>query len=185
MIIQLCGLSGSGKSTIAEQSKLVLEKKGIAVEILDGDIYRKLLFPDLGYSKEDRNTNIRRLAFLASKLSLHHVVAVVCAINPYEGIRNEVKSAYPDVKTVFIDCSLEVLTQRDTKGLYKRARLPEGHPEKIPNLTGVNDPFEVPASPDLVLRTDLISREEAIEKFTDFIICNLPKHRRQKTAGTE
>ena len=138
MVIQLCGLSGSGKTTISNRTYEVLKTLGLGVEILDGDEYRKNLCSDLGFSKEDRNTNIRRLAFVASKLSKHNIIAIICAINPYEEIRQEICDKYGNVKTVFIDCGLDTLIKRDTKGLYKKAMLPNSHPEKIYNLTGVN-----------------------------------------------
>ena len=170
MIIQFCGLSGSGKTTLAENVKRLLLQKNIQVEIIDGDEYRKVLCADLGFSKEHRNQNIRRLAFVASKLSQYKIVSVICAINPYEDIRNEIISTYKDVKTVFVDCSLEVLIQRDIKGLYKKAMLPEDHPEKITNLTGVNDPFEVPPAPDLVIHSDVETIEESAQKLAEFIL---------------
>lgn len=170
MIIQFCGLSGSGKTTLAQNVQQLLEQKGIAVEIIDGDEYRKILCADLGFSKEDRHTNIRRLAFVASKLSKHDVVTIICAINPYESIRREITETYAGTRTVFIDCALEVLMQRDTKGLYKKALLPDNHPEKISNLTGVNDPFEPPETPDLIIHSDTESIGESAGKLAAFII---------------
>src|SRR3954471_9164193 len=124
MIIQFCGLSGSGKTTLAEKVKHLLQEKNIRVEIIDGDEYRKVLCSDLGFSKQDRNTNIRRLAFVAGKLSAHNIVAIICAINPYEEIRKEIAATYKNVHTVFINCSMDELISRDTKGLYKKAHLP-------------------------------------------------------------
>jgi len=173
MIIQFCGLSGSGKTTLANAVKEQLTAKGIATEIIDGDEYRKELCSDLGFSKEDRNRNIRRLAFVASKLSKHNIIAIICAINPYEAIRSEIKDKYPFVKSVFINCPMDVLKERDTKGLYRKAFLPDGHPDKISNLTGVNDPFEIPVKPDLTINSDTQSEEESIEKLLAFILTNL------------
>ena len=170
MIIQFCGLSGSGKTTIARRVKELLSEKNIPVEIIDGDEYRKVLCADLGFSREDRNTNIRRLAFVAGKLSSYNIISIICAINPYESVRNEVKAAYPNVSTVFIDCSLEELIKRDTKGLYKKALLPHGHPDKVHNLTGVNDPFDVPGNPDLIIRSDSEEVGESVEKLIAFIL---------------
>jgi len=173
MIIQFCGLSGSGKTTLAENVKRQLSQKNINVEIIDGDEYRKVLCADLGFSKEHRNQNIRRLAFVASKLAKYKIVPIICAINPYDDIRQETVCLYENVKTIFIDCALDVLIQRDTKGLYKKALLPHGHPDKIGNLSGVNDPFEVPANPDLIIRSDLESVEISTEKLANFILSNL------------
>ena len=170
MIIQFCGLSGSGKTTLATAVQQLLRPRGIPVEIIDGDEYRKLLCADLGFSKEDRNQNIRRLAFVASKLSTHNIVAIICAINPYDNIRQEISAKYSNVKTVHIDCDLDTLIQRDTKGLYKKALLPTDHPEKVNNLTGVNDPFDPPEDPDLVISSAKESIAVSAEKLAGFII---------------
>ena len=126
MIIQFCGLSGSGKTTLARNAKEYFNNKKVNIEVIDGDEYRKLLCSDLGFTKADRNANIRRLAFVAGKLSQYNVIPLICAINPYEEITNEVSLAYPGVKTIYIKCSMEELIRRDTKGLYARALLPEG-----------------------------------------------------------
>lgn len=173
MIIQFCGLSGSGKTTLAGNVKQLLQQKNINVEIIDGDEYRKILCSDLGFSKEDRNQNIRRLAFVAGKLAQYNVVPIICAINPYNDVREEISAAYEEVKTVFIDCDLDVLISRDTKGLYKKAMLPEGHPAKTTNLTGINDPFEIPIHAHLVIHSDKESIEESTEKLVDFILENI------------
>lgn len=174
MIIQFCGLSGSGKTTLANKVKQMLDEQGIMCEVIDGDIYRKKLCPDLGFSKADRNENIRRLAFVAGTLSRHGITAIICAINPYHEIRREITAAYPNVKTVYINCSLDVLLQRDAKQLYYKALLPDGHPDKINNLTGVNDPFEVPGNPDLVINTDTEGEQASAERLLQFIINALP-----------
>jgi adenylylsulfate kinase len=172
MIIQFCGLSGSGKTTLARALKALLEARDVPVEIIDGDEYRKVLCSDLGFSREDRNTNIRRLAFVASKLSAHNIVAIICAINPYESVRQEVKALYDDVKTVFIDCNLDELVRRDTKGLYKKALLPDGDPAKVHNLTGVNDPFDVPVQPDLVIHSDHEGADASARKLLEFVLAH-------------
>ena len=150
----------------------LLQPIGIPVEIIDGDEYRKVLCSDLGFSKEDRNQNIRRLAFVASKLSKYNIVAIICAINPYDNIRQEISAKYSNVKTVHIDCDLDTLIQRDTKGLYKKALLPVGHPEKVNNLTGVNDPFDSPQYPDLVISSAKESIAVSAEKLAAFITAN-------------
>ncbi|MEP6750869.1 MAG: adenylyl-sulfate kinase [Bacteroidota bacterium] len=173
MILQLCGLSGAGKSTLSGLVKSKLETCGIAAEIIDGDDYRKMLCRDLGFSKADRCENIRRLGFVASKLSAHGIVAIICAINPYNEIRSELVSSYKDVQTVFVDCCIPTLIKRDTKGLYKKALLPEDHPEKIFNLTGINDPFDKPSNPDLHLHTSLKRKETCAEELFSFIVQHL------------
>src|ERR1035437_1453465 len=109
MILQFCGMSGAGKTTLAEQAKAGLELLNIPIEIIDADEYRKFLFKDLGFSKADRMENIRRLAFIANKFSSRNIVTIICAINPYEEVREEIKKKYPDVKTVFINCSIPEL----------------------------------------------------------------------------
>lgn len=173
MVIQFCGMSGSGKTTIANGVKQNLNCNGVLLEIIDGDEYRKVLCSDLGFSREDRSTNIRRLAFVASKLSTHNIVSIICAINPYDDVRKEIAQQYNNVKTIFISCTLDKLIERDTKGLYKRALLSDGHPDKIENLTGVNDPFECPADPDLVINTECETIEQSVFKVSSFILNSL------------
>jgi len=173
MIIQFCGLSGSGKTTLAINTKEYFNKQKIDIEVIDGDEYRRFLCSDLGFTKEDRHTNIRRLAFVASRFPQYNIIPVICAINPYENIRQEVSMVYNCVKTVYIKCSLEELIRRDTKGMYAKALLPDGHAEKISNLSGVNDPFEVPGAPDLILETDRETILESTQKLIKFIELNM------------
>lgn len=173
MIIQFCGLSGSGKTTIANAVQALLQDHGLACEVIDGDIYRKNICADLSFSKADRNENIRRLAFVASVLAKHKVIAVISAINPYQDIRQEISERYANVKTVHINCSLDVLMQRDTKKLYQRALLPADHPNRVNNLTGVNDVFESPTAPDLILKTDQETIDISSKKLFDFILSQL------------
>ncbi len=172
MIIQLCGLSGSGKTTIAYKTRELLTKAGITTEVIDGDEYRKELCSDLGFSQADRNQNIRRLAFVANKLSQHKILTIICAINPYDEVRKEVAIKYKNVKTVFINCNIDTLMLRDTKGLYKRSQLPDNDPNKVTNLTGVNDPFELPLAADLTINTHLEPEDVSVNRFYKFIIDN-------------
>jgi adenylylsulfate kinase len=165
-------MSGAGKTTLAEQVKIKLTRLHIPVEIIDADEYRKYIIKDLGFSKEDRCENIRRLGFIAHKFSAHNLITIICAINPYEEIRAEIKKKYPFVKTVFINCEIPELIKRDTKGLYKKALLPQTHHDKIHNLTGINDPFEVPQNPDLIINTDKENIENSSQKIVDFITAN-------------
>lgn len=169
MIIQFCGLSGAGKTTLAEKAKASLTAKGIRTEVLDGDEYRKIVCRDLGFSKNDRQENIRRLAFIANKFSQQGIISIICAINPYEETRKEITALYNNVHTVFINCSLEELVKRDTKGLYRKAFLPDGHPEKLSNLSGVGDVFEKPVSPDLEIDTSRLNLDSSLIRLTDFI----------------
>lgn len=172
MIIQFCGLSGSGKTTLALKAQEHFSNKKINIEIIDGDEYRNFLCSDLGFTKADRETNIRRLSFVAGKLSKYDIIPIICAINPYEKIRREIVAAYQNVKTVYLKCSVQELIRRDTKGLYAKALLPEGHPERLSNLSGVNDPFESPTAPDLIIETDKETIEESTKKLIDFIESN-------------
>jgi adenylylsulfate kinase len=152
MVIQLTGLSGAGKTTLANKVKLLLEQEQLLAEIIDGDVYRNTLCKDLGFSKKDRCENIRRLGKVAQEFSAAGAIAIIAAINPFEAVRNELAENYA-AKTIWVKCAVEVLTQRDTKGLYKRAALPDEHPDKIHNLTGVNDVYEAPALPHFVIDT--------------------------------
>jgi adenylylsulfate kinase len=146
--------------------------KKVDIEIIDGDAYRKFLCSDLKFTKEDRNTNIRRLAFIASRLSQYNIIPIICAINPYEEIRQEVTFTYLDVKTVYIKCNLEELIRRDTKGMYAKALLPDGNKNKMTNLSGVNDPFEIPSHPDLIIETDKETISESSQKLIKYIELN-------------
>ena len=169
LLIQLTGLSGAGKSTIAAGVKELLDKAGYASIIIDGDEYRKTLCKDLGFSKEDRFENIRRLGKLAFSFTENGTIAIIAAINPFEEIRKELKDEY-GAKTVWVNCDLEELIKRDTKGLYKKALLPDNNPDKIHNLTGINDTFEEPVAADLVLNTTSEMPVESAEKLYQFIL---------------
>ncbi len=172
LIIQLTGLSGSGKTTLSQFVKILLEQKQIKTELIDGDKYRETLCRDLGFSKADRYENIRRLGKLAYKIAKVHDVVIIAAINPYEEIRRELKLQYA-VKTVWINCPLDELIKRDTKGLYKRALLPDGHPDKVYNLTGVNDDYDIPSEFDMLINTHTEPVEESAKKFHDFILTEI------------
>lgn len=172
LFIQMTGLSGAGKTTTARLVQQRLKKKGYQVEVIDGDEYRSSLCSDLGFSKQDRNENIKRLGFVAKVLARNNVISIISAINPYEEIRKEIKNKYNDVKCVYVKCGLEELKTRDTKGLYRKALLPEGHPERIENFTGISDPFEEPENPDLIICTDTEDVEESVLKLEKFIILN-------------
>ena len=168
--IQMTGMSGAGKSTLSSLVSKRLVKKGYKVEVIDGDEYRENLCKDLGFSKEDRNTNIRRLSFVSKVLSRNNVISIIAAINPYDDIRQENKEKDSNLKTVFIKCDLDTLIERDVKGLYAKALLPEGHPERINNFTGISDPFESPEEPDLVINTAKQTLEQSVKLLEEFII---------------
>jgi adenylylsulfate kinase len=171
IILQMTGLSGAGKSTIALGAKALLEEEGYKIEVLDGDVYRKNVFPNLGFSKEDRNQNINSLFYLAKRFAEHGVISIMSAINPYEKIRmlNSIDQE-SIVKTVYIQADMDTLIKRDTKGLYKRAYLKPKNPLKIHNLSGVNDPYDIPQSPDLTINTNNQAIEESVKVFCEFVL---------------
>ena len=170
MILLFCGLSGAGKSTLANSVKDRLGRQAVPVEVIDGDPYRARLYPDLGFSRQDRSENLRRLGYLADKFAAHGIVTIVSAISPYDGVRKELVALYPDVKVVFIDCALDELRRRDTKGLYRRASLSDDVPDKLTCLTGVNDPFEPPSEPDLYFNTHDSGIDECTARICEYVL---------------
>lgn len=158
-VIWFTGLSGAGKTTLVTALISHLEAAGREVEILDGDIVRENLSKGLGFSHEDRDTNVRRIGFVAGLLAKHGVTVLVSAISPYQDTRAEVLASFENKLEVFVDAPLDVVASRDVKGLYKRAMAGE-----IPHFTGVSDPYEPPTNPDLHLRTDLLSEAECIDR---------------------
>lgn len=157
--VWLTGLSGAGKSTLAEHLAERLRRQGARVELLDGDAVRTNLSQGLGFSREDRDTNIRRIGFVAHLLARNGVIAIVAAISPYREVREEVKRRIGCFVEVHVDCAIDVLTLRDTKGLYKRALAGE-----IANFTGISDPYEPPMNPSVVVHSDRESIEESLDK---------------------
>jgi adenylyl-sulfate kinase len=168
MIIQMTGLSGAGKTSIVQATRSLWPYPGISMEIVDGDVYRNTLCRDLGFSKEDRCENIRRLGKVAHELAGSNNISIIAAINPYHIVRQELRKKYK-ARTVWIDCPIQELLIRDTKGLYRRAFMQDGEPGKIYNLTGVNDPYEAPEDADLIIRTDKETVEESAQKLLRFI----------------
>jgi adenylylsulfate kinase len=153
------GLSGAGKTTISEAVEKALRGRGYRVESLDGDIVRQNLTKGLGFSKEDRDENIRRIGFVAHLLSRNGVVVLVSAISPYREIRDEVRGRIGSFVEVFVNAPLATCEQRDVKGLYKKARA-----GIIKGFTGIDDPYEAPMKPEVECRTDIESIEESAAK---------------------
>jgi adenylylsulfate kinase len=153
------GLSGAGKTTVGEIVEKELKERGLRVEVLDGDIVRTNLSKGLGFSREDRNINVLRIGFVANLLTRNGVAVIVSAISPYKEARDQVRRRIIDFVEVFVDVPLEVAAERDVKGLYKKAFAGE-----IKQFTGVSDPYEPPAAPDLVLKTDQETPEESARK---------------------
>jgi sulfate adenylyltransferase len=161
------GLSGAGKSTIAEVLTVVLQEHGRHVTLLDGDVVRTHLSKGLGFSKEDRDINIRRIGFVASELVRHHGVAICAAVSPYRSTRNDVRNMVGDGHyiEIFVDTPLEVCEQRDVKGLYAKARRGE-----IKGFTGIDDPYEAPDHAEIVLDTVTTTPEENARKILEYLI---------------
>src|SRR5213083_3645888 len=162
----LTGLSGAGKSTLAELLAIELSSRGVDIEILDGDEVRTNLSKGLGFSKEDRDTNIRRIGYVCRLLSRNGVVTISAAISPYSATRDEVRRWVEQDGAqfieVFVKCPIPVLAQRDVKGLYKKALAGE-----LEGFTGVSDPYEEPLAPDVVVETDRESVEFSLSKILD------------------
>jgi adenylyl-sulfate kinase len=150
------GLSGAGKSTLARLIERELIARGHRVEVLDGDVIRTNLSKGLGFSKEDRDTNIRRIGFVCNLLSRNQVVAIAAAISPYREVRDEVRRHIGTFVEVYVRCPIDVLAERDVKGLYKKALAGE-----IKNFTGVDDPYEAPLASEVIVETDVESAVES------------------------
>jgi len=157
--IWLTGLSGAGKTTITHALEAKLQAGGYDIEVLDGDVVRTNLTKGLGFSKEDRDENIRRIGFVAHLLTRHGVIVLVSAISPYRSIREEVRGKIGDFVEVFVNAPLSVCEGRDVKGLYQKARSGE-----IKGFTGIDDPYEPPTNPEVECRTDLEELEESVAK---------------------
>lgn len=161
--IWFTGLSGAGKTTLSERILPELEGRGVSVEVLDGDEIRTNLSKGLGFSKEDRDTNVRRIGYVARLLSRNGVGVISAAISPYAEIRDEIKAAIKaegaEFIEVYVKAPLEVLVERDVKGLYKKALAGE-----IKNFTGVSDAYEEPQAPDIVIESDKETVEQAAAK---------------------
>ena len=162
-VLWLTGLSGAGKSTIAQALAARLEHTGQKVERLDGDVMRSL-FPGTGFTREDRDEHIKRIGFMASRLEHHGVVVVASFISPYRQSRQAVRKMCKNFIEVYVMASLETCQKRDVKGLYKKALAGE-----IKNFTGLDDPYEQPEKPELVIDTDSLSVEQSVERITEYI----------------
>lgn len=160
------GLSGSGKSTIARAVEAALRARGAKVEVLDGDVVRTNLSKGLGFSKEDRDTNVRRIAFVAELLARNGVVAITAAISPYREIRREARAMNARFIEVFVDAPLDVCEARDVKGLYAKARRGE-----IAQFTGIDDAYEPPERAEIVCRT----ADETVEQSAAKVLAHLER----------
>jgi adenylyl-sulfate kinase len=157
IVIWLTGLPGAGKSTIAVALAPRLKELGWPVEILDGDEIRQNLSKGLGFSREDRETHLKRVIFVAKLLSRNGVAVVGALISPYRSIREQARNETTNFIEVYVKCSVETCAKRDPKGLYKKASAGE-----IKNLTGPQDTYEAPLNPDLVVDTESLTVDESV-----------------------
>jgi adenylyl-sulfate kinase len=164
LTIWFTGLSGAGKTTLSRAVCERLACRGLPVEPLDGDAVRRNLCHGLGFSKEDRDENIRRIGYVAGLLTRHGVIAVVSAISPYRAVRDEVRAAIGEFVEVYVNAPLWACEERDVKGLYRKARSGE-----ITGFTGVDDPYEPPLHPEVECLTDRETVEECVEKIMSFL----------------
>jgi adenylylsulfate kinase len=163
--IWLTGLPCSGKTTIANSLSKILKEKGYKVEVLDGDVIREYISKGLGFSREDRFENIRRVSFVAKLLTRNDVITIVAVISPYREMRKMAREMIGEnFIEVFVNAPLEVCEKRDVKGMYKKAR--EG---LIKNFTGIDDPYEPPENPDIEIRTDILTVPECVAKILNFL----------------
>lgn len=162
--IWFSGLSGSGKTTLSKALFLELKRRSLAAEWMDGDIIRANFSQELGFSRRDRDINVKRLGFVSHLLNKNSVASVVAAIAPYEQARSENRALIGNYVEVFVNCPLEVVAERDVKGLYKRAFAGE-----IPSFTGVSDPYEEPVNPEVVVHTHEESVEQSLAKVIEHL----------------
>ncbi len=155
----LTGMSGAGKSTIARLIENRLRAHGAKVEVLDGDEVRTYLSKGLGFSKEDRDENIRRIGYVCELLSRNGAIAIAAAISPYRAVRDEVRARIPNFVEVYVECPVETLAQRDVKGLYKQALA-----GTIPQFTGVSDPYEPPLHPEVTVHSSRQTPQESADR---------------------
>lgn len=158
------GFSGAGKSTIADALTDKLKSAGYQLEVLDGDEIRENLTKDLGFSKEDRDTNIRRIGFVAKLLVRNGVIVLVPVISPYRAIREEIRGKIDNFVEVFVNAPISVCEERDVKGLYKKVRAGQ-----IKQFTGIDDPYEPPLNPEIECRTDLEEVSESVDKILSLL----------------
>lgn len=163
--IWFTGLSGAGKTTISRLVAQELIAQGYKVELLDGDVVRQTLTKGLGFSREDREENIRRIGFVAHLLTRNGVIVLVSVISPYRNTREEVRQKIGSFIEVFVDAPLDVCEQRDVKGLYKKARAGE-----IQQFTGIDDPYESPLNPEVTCYTNQENIENSVAKVTQRVL---------------
>lgn len=165
MTVWFTALPCSGKTTISQLAFDRLQRAGVKVELLDGDIVRQKLTKGLGFSEEDRDENIRRIGFVCHLLTRNGVIAMAAAISPYRAVRDELRNLIGSFVEIYVNCPLEVCKQRDVKGMYRRALAGE-----LAHFTGVSDPYEEPLRPELVLYTNEEAPEESARKVVELLV---------------
>jgi adenylylsulfate kinase len=181
-VIWLTGLPGSGKTTIAKSLHPKLKESGFKVEILDGDIVRKELSPELGFTKQDRETHARRVVYLAKLLSRNGITSIVCLISPYREFRGYARSETNinnNFYEVYVKCSLGTCIRRDPKGLYKKALSGE-----IKDLTGLQDPYEEPEMPEVIVNTERQTLEECVNAILNRVLQTYDNNNNKKPTIT-
>ena len=174
----LTGMSGAGKTTVAQLLERHLRDLGARVEVLDGDLVRNYLSKGLGFSKEDRDENIRRIGFVCELLSRNGVIAIVAAISPYRDARARVRARIPNFIEAYVECPMETLVERDTKGLYKQALAGQ-----IAHFTGISDPYEPPLAPEITIHSAEETPEQSVERiWTTLAELDLISHDRSALA---
>jgi adenylyl-sulfate kinase len=163
-VLWFTGLSGSGKSTLSRMIEGELRKRGCKLEVLDGDEVRENLSKGLGFSKEDRDTNIRRIGYVAKLLARNGTIAITAAISPYAEVRDQCRAMNRNFVEVYAECSIEELTRRDVKGLYAKALSGE-----IKNFTGISDPYEAPENAEITINSETQSEEESLVTIMSYL----------------
>lgn len=164
LTLWMTGLSGAGKSTIANMLYVYLGDEGYSVEVLDGDIVRTNLSKGLGFSREDRETNLLRIAFVCRLLSRNGVIAISATISPYDSIRKKIRDLDPNFVEIFVNAPLQTCIDRDVKGLYKKALSNE-----IEHFTGISDPYQPPNDAEIEVHTDTESPEESVKNIINWL----------------
>jgi len=163
-VLWFTGLSGSGKSTLSRLIEGELRQRGCKVEVLDGDEVRENLSKGLGFSKEDRDTNILRIGYVSKLLARNGAIAITAAISPYAEVRNQCRAMNRNFVEVYAECSIEELTRRDVKGLYAKALSGE-----IKNFTGISDPYQAPENAEITINSETQSEEESLLAIMSFL----------------
>lgn len=168
LMIILTGLSGAGKTTLATALQATLARENYPSALIDGDVYRTSVHTDLGFGEADRREHIRRLYNIGYKVHQEGSIPIIAAINPYHDLRAQLGS--DGCKLIYIHCALETLISRDTKGLYRKALLPDDHPHKLNDLSGINDRYDVPSNADLVIDTTNETVEQSVTRLAGYVL---------------